>query len=167
MHTPIGLIWYGLGMTDDVMKNVQRFFTEHEKAEATEFEARNRFYAAVRDAVENGPRGTQSEIVDLTGLTRERIRQIVKPYRRTITRFSDTGQAFITLLDSTDIHHTADYEIRVKQDGGKSEVLGVVLGQDLIDAREEQLAAYLAEDPRRTNIRLVDVSHLVDVSDYV
>lgn len=41
------------------------------------------------------------------------------------------------------------------------EALGVVQGQELIGTREEQLAHYLAEDPSRTNIRMVDVSDYI------
>lgn len=154
-------------MEIDSLETVKKLFIAHQKAEVAELEARNHFYSAIREAVKNGPRGTQAEIVDLTKLTRERIRQIVKPYRRTIVRFTAGGGALITLLSSKDIHSDADYEIRTKPDEGDA-ILGTVKGWELLNAREEQLAAYLAEDPeRRTNIRMVDVSRLVDVSDYV
>ena len=153
-------------MTENHLEKLTAAFENHQQAERQEWEARTRFYAAIREAIEVGPLGTQAEIARITGLTRERIRTITRPYHRTITRFTDNGLALITLPESTGIHPDAEYEIRVKQNG-TTEVLGVVQGQDLIDAREEQLAHYLAKDPSRTNIRMVDVSGLIDVSDYI
>lgn len=153
-------------MTENILEKLTEAFVEHQQAEREEWEARTRLYATIREAMQVGPRGTQVEITRITGLTRERIRTITRPYHRTITRFTDDGLALITLPESTGIHPDAEYEIRVKTEGNV-EVLGIVQGQELIDAREEQLSRYLTEDPSRTNIRMVDVSHLVDVSDYI
>ena len=85
---------------------------------------------------------------DDTGATQAR------RYYRSIVRW-EQGAAYIKLPSDDSVHPGVVYEIR---DTDKHTVLGHATGQQLIAARNEQLAAYLAADPERTNIAMVDVS---------
>lgn len=106
--------------------------------------------------LEDPERGDQMEIIEITGLSRERVRQLGRTYYRTIVRYAD-GLALIK-MPRDNVHESVVYELR----GKEGVVLGRVTGQQLLAARREQLDAYLEEDATRTNIAMVDVSEFLD-----
>lgn len=142
------------------MSDIANLRAEVDRTEREAQEARDRLNEALWQAMEAGGRGTQARLSKEANVSRETLRKLRVPYR-SITRYEDDGRALIT-MPADNVHPDRSYEIR--DTDGKT-VLAVVPGQDILDARAEQLAEYLQEVPTRTNIRMVDVTHLLPAND--
>jgi hypothetical protein len=131
------------------------------QAQAAQEDALGRAQAlndAIVDALRSDvqERGDQRIITDITGFSREYLRTLTRTYYRSIIGYGDQGEAWISMPNDENVHAHVEYEIR---DEDKKTVLARVLGQDLLDEREEQLARYVPEDPEHhTNLFKVDVS---------
>lgn len=138
------------------MPDLNDFRADIDRAEREALEAQDRRDEAIVLAIENGNRGTQAQIAAEYGVSREYLRQLARRYYRSITRY-DGPSAYIT-MPADNVVAGRTYEIR---DTDKTTVLATVPGQALLDARADQFAAYIQEDPTRTNIRLVDVAEFL------
>ncbi|MBY6383640.1 ribbon-helix-helix protein, CopG family [Rhodococcus erythropolis] len=80
-----------------------------------------------------------------------------RPYR-SVSRYA--GDAALIKLPAENVVASRKYEIRDVD--GETVLAAGVTGQEILDARRAQLKTYLAEDPKRTNISMVDVAELIE-----
>lgn len=123
---------------------------------AAEQSVKAAMYERISNELEFAGHGRLTELARITGLSREKLRQLRRPYYRSIIRRD--GECAYIKQPSDNVHPDVDYQIR---DDDRATVLAVVSGQTILDLRRRQLAAYLTEDARRTNISMVDVAELL------
>ncbi|TSD94863.1 hypothetical protein FOS14_19675 [Skermania sp. ID1734] len=137
--------------------SLEDLIAAHGRLAAAEESVRAAMYERISNELEFAGHGRLSELARITGLSREKLRQLRRPYYRSIVRRDGESAAYIK-QPSDNVHPDVDYQIR---DTDRTTVLAVVPGQTILDLRRRQLAAYLTEDPRRTNISMVDVAELL------
>ncbi|TSI17577.1 hypothetical protein [Brevibacterium aurantiacum] len=121
-------------------------------------EAKEELDEYVTTILERGPHGTQRAIAEELEFTREWLRRTGRRYYRSIIRRTQDGRKLIS-MPANNVTADRDYEIRDKD--VNTEVVARVTGQELLDARREQLDAYKMSGTQRNNIAVVDVSHLI------
>lgn len=108
---------------------------------------------------EAGPPGTLTAMATELQVSREWLRRTGRRYYRSVIRRTKDGRMLIS-MPADNVTAERDYEIRDK--ASPPNVLAVVKGRSLLDARQEQLEAYLEGGEHLTNISVVDVSHLIE-----
>ncbi|TFV57417.1 ribbon-helix-helix protein, CopG family [Geodermatophilus sp. DF01-2] len=94
---------------------------------------------------------------ELEQIADARVHPSSRRHFRSVVRYD--GDAALIKMPSENTVPGRAYEIR---DTDRETVLAKgVTGQELLDARRDQLHSYLGEDPERTNIAMVDVSALI------
>lgn len=121
-------------------------------------EAKEELDEFVTAIIEHGPHGTQRAIAEELEFTREWLRRTGRRYYRSIIRKTQDGRKLIS-MPADNVTANREYEIRDKD--ANAEVVARVMGQDLLDARKEQLEDYRSSGSHRNNIAVVDVSHLI------
>lgn len=136
--------------------DLETLIERHRSAAALASEAQAELYESLAREMESPEHGQIQRLAEITGLSRETLRRLGKTYYRSILHWN--GDEALIKQPSDSLHPEVVYEIR---DTDRKTVLAKVRGQEIIDLRHRQLADYLANNPDRTNISLVDVSSLL------
>ena len=136
--------------------SLEDLITTHACLAAAEQSVKAAMYERISNELEFAGHGRLADLARMTGLSREKLRQLRRPYYRSVIRRE--GRCAYIKQPSDNVHPEIDYQIR---DDDRITVLAIVPGQTILDLRRRQLAAYLTEDSRRTNISMVDVAELL------